>query len=252
MEDNYLEHHGIIGQKWYIRRFQNGDGSYTSEGYQRRYGKKRDYESPDASKKESSLKGKTVKSVSGSPGGGGGGSSSKTSGKESSIKGKGVKSIGTGSKSSDSAVGKFKKVFRAKQENNESDNNGGKSNSKKSGASDSNNTSTKKSGINSNDIGKIGEGASKISKQILSNREKARTDRANNKALAEAKTKTNQELQEFITRRNLENAYANLRKNDSGYKEKATKMDKFLKVVDVAGRNAKTAYDVAEFIRKLR
>lgn len=35
---NYLQHHGIKGQKWGVRRFQNEDGSYTSEGKER-YGK---------------------------------------------------------------------------------------------------------------------------------------------------------------------------------------------------------------------
>jgi len=34
---DYLEHHGILGQKWGIRRFQNPDGSLTEEG-RRRYG----------------------------------------------------------------------------------------------------------------------------------------------------------------------------------------------------------------------
>ena len=33
----YLAHHGILGQKWGIRRYQNADGSLTAEG-QRRYG----------------------------------------------------------------------------------------------------------------------------------------------------------------------------------------------------------------------
>ena len=35
--DNELYHHGIKGQKWGIRRFQNEDGSLTPEG-ERRYG----------------------------------------------------------------------------------------------------------------------------------------------------------------------------------------------------------------------
>lgn len=39
--EQYLMHHGILGQKWGIRRFQNEDGSLTSEG-RRRYGV-RDY-----------------------------------------------------------------------------------------------------------------------------------------------------------------------------------------------------------------
>ena len=35
---NVLKHHGIKGQKWGVRRFQNEDGSYTSAG-KKRYGK---------------------------------------------------------------------------------------------------------------------------------------------------------------------------------------------------------------------
>lgn len=31
----YLAHHGILGQKWGVRRFQNPDGSLTSEGRKR-------------------------------------------------------------------------------------------------------------------------------------------------------------------------------------------------------------------------
>ena len=33
-----LKHHGILGQKWGLRRFQNSDGSYTAAGKER-YGK---------------------------------------------------------------------------------------------------------------------------------------------------------------------------------------------------------------------
>lgn len=33
--DSYLEHHGIKGQKWGIRRFQNDDGTLTEEGKKR-------------------------------------------------------------------------------------------------------------------------------------------------------------------------------------------------------------------------
>lgn len=32
-----LTHHGILGQKWGVRRFQNLDGSYTTAGAKRRY-----------------------------------------------------------------------------------------------------------------------------------------------------------------------------------------------------------------------
>lgn len=35
MEELYLEHHGILGQKWGLRRFQNPDGSYTNAGMKR-------------------------------------------------------------------------------------------------------------------------------------------------------------------------------------------------------------------------
>lgn len=35
MSYEYLEHHGILGQKWGVRRYQNPDGSYTAEGRKR-------------------------------------------------------------------------------------------------------------------------------------------------------------------------------------------------------------------------
>ena len=46
-----LKHHGILGMKWGIRRFQNKDGSYTAEGKERR--KKSDSYSDDQKKYES-------------------------------------------------------------------------------------------------------------------------------------------------------------------------------------------------------
>ena len=36
MENDVLMHHGILGQKWGVRRFQNSDGSLTSAGQKRR------------------------------------------------------------------------------------------------------------------------------------------------------------------------------------------------------------------------
>lgn len=35
MDKNVMQHHGIKGQKWGIRRFQNADGSLTAAGKQR-------------------------------------------------------------------------------------------------------------------------------------------------------------------------------------------------------------------------
>ena len=35
MENNYLEHYGIKGQKWGVRRFQKKDGSLTPNGKKR-------------------------------------------------------------------------------------------------------------------------------------------------------------------------------------------------------------------------
>ena len=45
-ETNELYHHGIKGQKWGVRRFQNSDGSYTAAGKRRRSweGEKRSFE----------------------------------------------------------------------------------------------------------------------------------------------------------------------------------------------------------------
>ena len=43
-EVSYLAHHGIKGQKWGIRRYQNYDGSYTQAGLKRYYKSKEDYE----------------------------------------------------------------------------------------------------------------------------------------------------------------------------------------------------------------
>lgn len=52
-ENNTLSHHGILGQKWGVRRFQNKDGSLTPKG-KKRYDKEMD----KLKKEESVLKNK--------------------------------------------------------------------------------------------------------------------------------------------------------------------------------------------------
>lgn len=39
MNNNYLQHYGVLGQKWGVRRFENSDGTLTAEG-KKRYSKK--------------------------------------------------------------------------------------------------------------------------------------------------------------------------------------------------------------------
>lgn len=44
--DNHLEHHGIKGQKWGVRRYQNPDGSLTEEGKKRAHRDEYEKENP--------------------------------------------------------------------------------------------------------------------------------------------------------------------------------------------------------------
>lgn len=60
-----LQHHGILGQKWGIRRYQNFDGSYTRAGVKRYQKNKEVYESAKSdykTKKEDYKSGKATKS----------------------------------------------------------------------------------------------------------------------------------------------------------------------------------------------
>lgn len=50
--DEFLEHHGIKGQKWGIRRFQNPDGSLTNAG-RKRYGDSSGSEKSSSAQKRS-------------------------------------------------------------------------------------------------------------------------------------------------------------------------------------------------------
>lgn len=61
MSDDYLAHHGIVGMKWGVRRYQNKDRTLTPEG-KLRYKKTPDKKTPDKKTSSPSSKKTSTKS----------------------------------------------------------------------------------------------------------------------------------------------------------------------------------------------
>ena len=64
MENTYLSHYGILGQRWGVRRFQNSDGSLNTAGKKKqarvdKRAQKKELHKENQSFKKSALKGPT-------------------------------------------------------------------------------------------------------------------------------------------------------------------------------------------------